>query len=350
MGSPTSASTEPTEAPISGGVAALLHVGTGSGEILRLMWRGGDGVDVLSATPCGEMPSFLAYGANHVYAIDEFGETLRTFISGYGKALVEVGRVACEGGPAYLAVDHHLGLAFVANYGGGTIAVARIQDEIIAFAPQQIVAAAKYPHAAVVDPSRRFLLVPCKGADQILVYAIDAQSGRISEEPVHVAEVAAGSGPRHLAFDQSGANAFVSNELDSTVTALAFDTATGRLQLRQVASSLPGGSDISGNTASDICLSRDERLVYVSNRGHDSVMALGSGLSSDPPLVARGHVSTDGAVPRKFALHPERPWLVVANQQSCTLCFFDVLQDGGLRRRGKARLPSPPYWVGFGPG
>lgn len=61
----------------------------------------------------------------------------------------------------------------------------------------------------------------------------------------------------------------VANELDNTVTLYDYDPAKGSLTARQSLPTLPANSPES--TVADIHLSADNKRLYVSNRGHDSI-------------------------------------------------------------------------------
>jgi len=94
------------------------------------------------------------------------------------------------------------------------------------------------------------------------------------------------AGPRHIQFTSSGDVGFVLNELDNTVCVLRRDVAEGgELSLVQTLSSLPQGwaeahadpatfpNEVYSKPshASELLLSPDDRFVYASNRGHDSI-------------------------------------------------------------------------------
>src|SRR5262249_42701175 len=124
------------------------------------------------------------------------------------------------------------------------------------------------PHQVEFDPSGRFIVVPDKGLDVVFTYRLDTAARKL----VHAATAQAreGSGPRHVAFDPAGRNAYAINELDSTVTAYRFDASTGALEPFQIVSSLPDRF-VGNSRASEIAVSPDGRFVYASNRGYDSI-------------------------------------------------------------------------------
>jgi 6-phosphogluconolactonase (cycloisomerase 2 family) len=75
-----------------------------------------------------------------------------------------------------------------------------------------------HPHHAVLDPTRRFLLVPDLGSDKVHVFAVDDKSLTLEQRSPIAAPH--GSGPRHGAFWKSDSEKtvfYLVGELDSTV-------------------------------------------------------------------------------------------------------------------------------------
>jgi 6-phosphogluconolactonase (cycloisomerase 2 family) len=83
----------------------------------------------------------------------------------------------------------------------------------------------------------------------------------------------AGAGPRHIAFHSQMPLAYVINELDSSVTTYRFDAQRGSLQPIQILPSIPA-SYTGNNTGAEIAVALSGRVVYASNRGHDSIALL----------------------------------------------------------------------------
>ncbi|MBM3606328.1 MAG: lactonase family protein, partial [Alphaproteobacteria bacterium] len=203
------------------------------------------------------------------------------------------------------------------------------------------------PHQVEFDPSGRFVAVPDKGLDQVLVYEIDAAAGKLKAvgQPSQARE---GAGPRHIAFHPSGQSAYVINELDSTVTAYRFDSETGQLEPFQRLSSLP--DSFTGNSrASEIAVSPDGRFVYASNRGYDSIAIF----SIDPEnwqLTSAGWQNSEGRTPRFFAIDPNYQRLLVANEDTDTIVPFEIdRSDGSLRKSGDAVQVGSPVCIIFKP-
>ena len=139
--------------------------------------------------------------------------------------------------------------------------------------------------------------------------------------------VAAGAGPRHLAFHPAGTYAFVNNELNMTVTVFAVE-ADGGLKELQTVDTLPAGADKKGVSTAEIFVRPDGKALYVSNRGHDSIAAYA--IAQDGKLTLLQHVLGVPATPRGFGLSPDGRWLVCAGQKSGTLNAYRIEQDGTL--------------------
>lgn len=79
---------------------------------------------------------------------------------------------------------------------------------------------APHPHQAALDPTGRFILVPDLGADLIRIFAVPSGDS-LEVTPIEPVVVAAGSGPRHVAFAVHGEKtyAYLVTELANTIVA-----------------------------------------------------------------------------------------------------------------------------------
>jgi 6-phosphogluconolactonase len=138
--------------------------------------------------------------------------------------------------------------------------------------------------------------------------------------------MAAGAGPRRLAFHPAGRALYVVNELNSTVTACAFDPDSGRLDPAESASTVP--HDVAGeNNPSAVRVSPDGRFVYVANRGHDSIAVI----STEPRPRLLANFPSGGEFPRDIAFVDGGRLLHVANERSDLVTTLAVdPEDGGL--------------------
>ena len=143
-----------------------------------------------------------------------------------------------------------------------------------------------------------------------------------------------------MAFHPNQKNAYVINELDSTVTVFDYDGASGSLRPIQTLSTLPQGFDGNSTTA-EVLVHPSGAFLYGSNRGHDSIASFG--IASETGLLTPlGHASTQGRTPRNFAIDPTGRRLFAENQDSDSIVEFLIDTDGTLRPTGQViRVPAP---------
>ncbi len=195
-------------------------------------------------------------------------------------------------------------------------------------------------HSINVAPDNRFAVAADLGTDELRVYRLDLIQGLLQFVPAASTTVQPGAGPRHIDFHPNGRLVFVINELDSTITALAYTAETGALTPVDTVSTLP--PSYRGNTTcADIHVHPNGHFVYGSNRGHDSIACFSVDDTSGG-LTLVDHFSTGGRTPRNFALSPEGDFLLAANQDSNSVITFALdLETGSLREIASTTVPSP---------
>ncbi|ODU01220.1 MAG: 6-phosphogluconolactonase [Planctomycetes bacterium SCN 63-9] len=308
-------------------------------------------------------PSFLAIHPSRkfLYSVNEVGEfggkpsgAVTAFaIDEANGSLKQLNQQATVGtGPCHLTVDATGKNLLVANYGSGSVAVLPIaEDGSLRPASSFIQHAGKganpsrqegpHAHSINLDAANRFAFAADLGLDKVLIYAFDAAKGTIAPNASPFAKVAPGAGPRHFAFHPGGKLAYVINEMGSTVTAFSYDPAAGSLTEIQTISTLP--ADFKGqNDTAEIQVHPSGKFVYGSNRGHDSiaVFAVDEKTGKLEFVEAR---STEGKVPRNFAIDPTGAFLLAENQDSDTVVVFRIdPATGKLTPTGtKVSVPMP---------
>lgn len=205
--------------------------------------------------------------------------------------------------------------------------------------------ASPHAHCAQFDPSGRFLVVCDKGTDRIHVYRLDAVRGRLDE--VHVFQAEPGVAPRHAAFHPNGEILVVSNELASTISSFRFDAETGEIiELSSVTSLAPGGSR--PNEPADIQVHPGGNLVYVNNRGQDSLVGFRLDRTTGE-LVYACHVRLadsvhPGLAARSFRFDPSGRHLLVADRPADAVINFQVdPASGSLEEISRTTVPQPAF-------
>ncbi len=307
-------------------------------------------------------PSFLALSPNRrfLYAVGEVndvngkkggGVSAFAVDSASGKLTLLNQQSSVGAGPCHITVDAGGKNALVANYGGGSVAVLPIGAdgklaEASCFVQHEGRSVDKgrqegpHAHSINLDKANRFAFVADLGLDKVLVYRFDAAKGTLTPNDPPAAKVAPGAGPRHFAFHPSGKYAYVVNEMNSTVTAFAYDAGHGTLKEIQTISTLPEGFKGDTSTA-EVQAHPSGKFLYASNRGHDSLAIF----VIDPQtgrLTAVGH--QEGIkVPRNFGIDPTGRYVLAAHQAGNKVQAFRVdSATGKLTAAGDGvAVPAP---------
>ncbi|HQE91658.1 MAG TPA: lactonase family protein [Anaerolineae bacterium] len=308
-------------------------------------------------------PSFLAVDPQrrYLYAVNETmtfagqaGGGLSAFaIDPQTGALTSLNSRCTHGGaPCHVSVDQTGRFVYVANYMGGNVAVFPVREDGGLEPASDVVQHSgsgvdprrqegPHAHSINLDPTNRYAFVADLGIDKVMTYQLDLDHGKLLPHIVPWTAVAAGAGPRHLAFHPNGKYAYLITEMGSTMMVLAYDAASGTLTPLQTVPALPDDFDGS-STAADIHVAPSGKFLYGSNRGHDSIVIYAidgaTGL-----LTYVGHTPTQGKTPRNFAMDPTGTYLFAANQDSDTIVAFRVdVETGHLMPTGHVtQVPKP---------
>jgi len=310
-----------------------------------------------------ENPSFLAIhpSGNYLYACGELSKfqgqdsgALTSFkIDGATGKLEKMNEVAAGGtSTCHANVTRNGQFIAVANYGSGSCATFAIgsdgklgertgyqQHSGSSVDPGR----QRGPHAHSVnfDRQNKHLIVADLGLDQVKVYDFNAANGSLAPNEPAFAAVKPGSGPRHFSFHPSGKYAYVINEMACTVTAFKWDAKKGTLTEIETVTTLPGPVQ-KGYSTAEVVAHPNGRFLYGSNRGHNTI-AVYQINESTGKLSTVEHKSTQGEVPRNFAIDPTGRYLVAANQNSHTLALYRInMSTGALEAAGApVKAPSP---------
>lgn len=190
-----------------------------------------------------------------------------------------------------------------------------------------------HPHSALHVGG--FVYVPDLGLDRVVIYRLAASE----LVPHEFAQLAPGSGPRHLAATPDGGTLYLANELNSTVTVLRREAETGLLEAMQTLPTLP--PDYTGiNYPADLHLHPSGRFLYLSNREHDSI-ALFTVDAESSLLTPAGHFPTGGRWCRSFAIDPSGRFLMAAHQKSDSVVSLAIDQTTGALRPTGHSVPIP---------
>jgi 6-phosphogluconolactonase len=226
--------------------------------------------------------------------------------------------------------------------------------------PMQVIPTARNAHAIRTDNSNRFVFVPHLGTDQIFQFLFDAKTGRLTANTPPVAQMKAGTGPRHLITSSDNRFVYLLNELTATVTTLALDGKTGLLTEVSSVSALPPDSKLvpggpRGPTApkrdrdndiwaSDLHLTPNGKFLYAAERTSSLLGAFGVDAASGK-LTYLGSTPTEKQ-PRGFAIDPSGKFVVVSGEKSDTISVYSIDQaSGALKLLNKYPTGKGSNWV-----
>ncbi len=274
--------------------------------------------------------------------------SVAAFSIGENNVLTFLGETSSGGkGACHLDIDPAGTTVAVANYSDGNIATIRLDPKGIPTSAVTIIrnqgsgpnpSRQQSPHAHGVYFNRlgTHLFVPDLGIDKVLIYPFDAATSKLGA-PLPCLTTAPGAGPRHMAFSPDEKNAYIINELDNTVLTALHEN--GALKPLATLTTLPAGFSANNSTA-EIEVSADNRFVYASNRGHDSI-AVFSRNTENGTLTSLQIAPCGGKAPRHFKISPDGKWLLCAHMESHTISVLPRNPQTGELGSPICTVPSP---------
>ncbi len=298
-------------------------------------------------------PSWLSYSGetNILYAVEEVQQgKLHVYRVDDAGSAERLQTVASRGAsPCHLALSPDGRFLAVANYMGGNIALYALDKQGLTLGEAQVIQhqgsgpnkdRQEAAHAHWVGWSKRmdYLYVVDLGIDKIMAYPFDSSSGELAAGFVAF-QAEPGSGPRHMLFHPEKNAAYIVNELNNTLVYATINE-RGMLSAVSTLSLLP--EDFSGHSqAAHIAIHNN--VIYVSNRGHDSIAVFSLDEQGIPAL--RQWQSTLGHWPRHFSISGDGKTLWLANEQQDQVRAFSVAGDGRLSPLDAVLTVSKPTFI-----
>ena len=237
--------------------------------------------------------------------------------------LALLGSVPTPGGATYVSCDRKRRLAFIASYGGNLLAVFPLDAQGAPQSASQVETELPRAHAAQIDATNRWLLLPSLGSDTIRAYHL-GDDGHLT--PAAITAVRAGSGPRHLVFSPDNLHVHCLNELDGSIDVFDFDALAGTLACTQSISMLPAGH-VDKPWAAELRATPDGRFLYATDRTANVIAAFAVDTASGR-LTLIDHTPTETQT-RGMGIDPAGRWLIAAGQRSNQLTVYAIDPDSG---------------------
>jgi 6-phosphogluconolactonase len=314
------------------------------------------------------MPMAVAPNKKFLYAVVR-SQPLRVLtyaIDGKTGALTQRAMAPLPDSMAYVSTDRSGRFLFTASYGGDKVAVSPIgADGLVTAEAIQVLPTGRNAHSILADRTNRFVYSANLGANQVLQFAFDAQTGKLTPLDPPAVKPEAGHGPRHLAFSRDNKFLYVLNELSGHVTQYAIDGTKGTLKLMDSVPSVPpelgmkwgqpqapvGAAPAAPAAApkpdekppiwaADLRLTPSGKFLYTTERNTDKIA-----LFTVAPRTGKLAYVTNFATerqPRGINIDPSGHYLVASGEKSDRLSVYRIDQATG-------KLSEPTHYpVGKG--
>jgi 6-phosphogluconolactonase len=291
-----------------------------------------------------ENPSFIAYSPNKkfIYAVGEGGDgTISSFKIEDDGVLNLINKQKTFGGaPCHVTINTEGNKAVVSNYVGGNVALYNINLDGSLNEASQVFDhndTVQKSHAHSAQFYKNELFVADLGRNSVYLYENKGDSD-YSLKTNSIVEITENAGPRHFTLTNDGKFIYIINEYASSVTTAK--RVGNDFELVNHTSTL--SDDYKGNNScADIHLSKDERFLYGSNRGENSIVVFKRDTETGV-LSKIQNINVHGDWPRNFTLDPTGKFILVANKKSGNISVFKIDSENGmLTFLHSTDLPAP---------
>ncbi|MDD4574625.1 MAG: lactonase family protein [Sphaerochaeta sp.] len=288
-----------------------------------------------------DMPTFQAFNkeASLLYSVSEIREkegSVQTFrFDPHASDPFTLVSTVLSGGnsPCHLALSPNREFLALSNYGDGVFTLYALDPtgNIASVAYYKKFSGvgfiknrqeASHIHSALWTSDSKNLFVADLGLDRIVHYSKPEWSFPSFKK------VPLGTGPRHMALSTGSRYLYIAGELSNHVIAYRIDKFDSCFTHLQSIATIPSGFHFA-NTVADLHLSSDNKYLYCSNRGHDSIITYAVN-SETGMLTFVAYTPTLGQEPRNFTLSADDKWLLVANASSDSIAVFPIDPYSGV--------------------
>ena len=309
-------------------------------------------------------PSYLTLNdaGNRLYAVNEIKEyegqasgSISSFTFDIHGRNLKLLNVRATGGtdPCHVVLNPKNTHVFVSNYSSGSVCVFPIAEDGSTRNAIQLIQHKgssinkerqnePHTHSLVFETAGQFAFVSDLGIDRLLIYRTDPVSGILTPALVPYFQAEPGAGPRICTFHPNGKYIYLITELNSSISALAYDKTKKSLRCFQTISAFPK-EFTALNSSADIQILPNGHFLYGSNRGHNSIVIYRIGHKSGL-LSLVGFENCGGKTPRSFCIDPTGTFLLAANQDTDNIVVFHIDNvTGRLKKISEHFVPTPVF-------
>ncbi|UKM65221.2 lactonase family protein [Flavobacteriaceae bacterium GSB9] len=294
-----------------------------------------------------ESPNFITYSPNRrfMYSVNRSSDSERPdYVAAYkintDGSLILLNTQNSHGkSPCHIAVNASATKVVISNYNGGTVVIYNITNDGSLSEASQI-----FNHNAETEKSHAHsahfysddMFVADLGRNALYQYTLENNTYQLVSSKI--VDMAGNPGPRHFSISKNGKFIYIINEYGSSITSVK-KTKKG---FKKIDHDSTLSDNYKGkNSCADIHLSKDERFLYGSNRGENSI-AVFKRNTRNGKIKKIQNINVEGNWPRNFTLDPTGNFLLVANRRSNNISVFKINKaHGTLSFLHDIKSPTP---------
>ena len=245
---------------------------------------------------------------------------------------------------AYINTDATGKWLLCASYVGAKLAIYPIDAKhVVEAKATQIVDTKPKAHCVVIDSSNKHVYLPVLGGDIVMEFNFDPATGTVSPNGPGQIATKPDAGPRHFTIHPNKRWGYLITETTATIGAYAIDPQTGQLsEIGFVDTGDYNGKDTAA--ASDIHVTPDGKFLYGAVRTTSTL----HGYRIDPDkgtLTGIGKFDTE-KTPRGFNIDPRGKFLLSVGMDSNAMTVHAIdPASGELKPAGHYPMGTQPNWV-----
>lgn len=284
--------------------------------------------------------SYLCKNNDIIYSVVEYSNN-PNYLNGYlitrNCNLLPINKNNILGkSPCHITLDKSRNLLYISNYEDGSIDVFSLTSTGIV---NKLIYHKSYCnnshiHYTALSDDNRFLFVVDLGNNSLFSYEILYKKSNLELKQLYCYKFSNSSGPRHLAINKN--NIYVITETSCELYHLVFSEETGFSLINNVCIFPPYVEKNKDTTGCAIKLSNDNKFIYVTIRGHNSISVF------DTSLTLIQNISCYGETPRDISFDNSQHILFCANQNSSDISIFEIdIKTGHLLFKSKYPIDNP---------